>query len=300
MQIFIRISFVLITVVFFLSGCSNISAPSSTLSEGRVEMAQTPITDDPGDRRFQGKFIWNDLLTSNPLSVGKFYEQLFGWKIDYQGQYAVVRNKGKLIAGILKVEASDGVAKSGIWLPSVSVSNVDEAVSRVTANGGKVLNGPVDMQRRGRAVLIRDPQQAELVLLNSAAGDPADVEAQMGDWLWDEIWTDTPERIAEFYKIVLGYDETSSRDNYDILMHKEKWRAGIRHIPADNKHKLWVPVVRVADPDAIVQRVEELGGVVWIAPDEAPSQGDTALISDTSGALLLIQRWPAHTDKGEL
>jgi len=299
MKLFIRITFVLISTFSFLSGCGHFSAPSTTF-KGHAEIAQTPITDDPGDRHFPGKFVWHDLLTSDPLSAGKFYEQLFGWEIDYQGQYAVVRNKGKLIAGILKVEASAEKSRSGVWMPSVSVNNIEEAVRRVKANGGTILKGPIDMQQRGNAVLIRDPQQAELVLLDSAVGDPADVEAQPGDWLWDEIWTDTPERIAEFYKTVLGYDKTDSRDNYDILINKEKWRAGIRHMQAGNKHKLWVPVIRVIDPQAIVQRVEELGGVIWVAPDEAPSQGDTALISDTSGALLLIQRWPAHIEKGEL
>jgi predicted enzyme related to lactoylglutathione lyase len=82
-------------------------------------------------------------------------------------------------------------------------------------------------------------------------------------------------------------------------MHKGKWRAGIRVVPNDKEHMLWVPVVRVADPAATTQRVSELGGVVWVAPDEAPSKGDTALIGDTTGALLLIQRWPPQASEGE-
>ncbi|MGI9321806.1 MAG: VOC family protein [Thiogranum sp.] len=61
---------------------------------------------------------------------------------------------------------------------------------------------------------------------------------------------------------------------------------------------LVVPVVRVADPQVTAQRVSELGGVVWVAPDEAPSKGDTALIGDTTGALLLIQRWPPRASAG--
>jgi len=71
-------------------------------------------------------------------------------------------------------------------------------------------------------------------------------------------------------------------------------------VPDDKEHMLWVPVVRVTDPEATTQRVSELGGVVWVAPDEAPSQGgDTALIGDTTGALLLIQRWPPQASEGE-
>jgi len=74
----------------------------------------------------------------------------------------------------------------------------------------------------------------------------------------------------------------------------------MRHVRGDDEHMLWVPVVRVADPEATVQRVKELGGVVWIAPGEGPSDGDNALIADTTGALLLIQRWPPQASEGGL
>ena len=83
-------------------------------------------------------------------------------------------------------------------------------------------------------------------------------------------------------------------------MRKGEWRAGVRHLQDSKERMAWVPVVRVADPEATTQRVSELGGVVWIAPDEAPSKGDTALIGDATGALLLIQRWPPQSSTGGL
>jgi len=288
MQSLLRFVGVLIAVAVFLNGCANIGK----LSEGGVEMAQVPITENPSGKTHPGKFIWHDLLTPDPSSAGKFYEELFGWQIDYQGKYAVVRNGGKLIAGILQVEPAADSTRDGVWLPTVSVADVDAAASRVTANGGKILNGPLDMDRRGRAVLISDPQRADLVLLSAKGGDPADAEAAIGDWLWDEIWTNDPDNIAAFYESVLGYDEIAWGDGYDVFLYKGDWRAGIRLVQDAKEHMLWVPVVRVADPVATAERVSELGGVVWVAPDEAPSNGDTALIGDTTGALLLIQRWP--------
>jgi len=260
MQSLVRFVSVLITAAVFLSGCASFDK----LSEGGAEMAQVPITE----------------------------------KIEYQGKYAVVRNDGKLIAGILQVEPADGRTRDGVWIPSVSVADVDAAASLVKANGGTVLKGPVDMDQRGRAVLISDPQRADLVLLSAKGGDPADTEAAIGDWLWDEIWTNDPDNIEEFYRSVLGYDEMALGDDYDVFLHKGKWRAGIRIVQNVKEHMLWVPVVRVADPEATAQRVSELGGVVWVAPDEAPSNGDTALISDTTGALLLIQRWPPQASEG--
>jgi uncharacterized protein len=284
------------TATVFLSGCANYGK----LSAGGAEIAQTPITENPSGKTFPGKFVWHDLVTPDAQSAGKFYEQLFGWQIEYQGQYAVVRNGDKLIAGILQVEPADGREREAVWIPSVSVADVDAAAELVKANGGMILKGPVDMEQRGRAVLISGPQRADMVLLRAKGGDPVDAEPAIGDWLWNEIWTDDPEITEAFYATVLGYDEMVSVDDYDVFIYQGKWRAGMRHLQDKKDHMLWVPVVRVADPEVTARRVEELGGVVWVTPDEAPSKGNTALIGDTTGALLLIQRWPPLASKGEL
>ena len=279
-----------------LHGCANFAEHSGNSARHSL----TPVSETPSGETYPGKFIWHDLVTPDARLAGKFYEQLFGWQIEYHEQYAVVRNGGRLIAGILQVEPTEGQAREALWMPSVSVTDVDAAVELVRANGGTILNGPVDMDLRGRAVLISDPQRADLVLLSARGGDPVDAEAAIGDWLWDEIWTDDPEVIEAFYATVLGYDQMVSGDGYDVFMFQGKWRAGMRHLQNKNEHMLWVPVVRVADPQAIVERVEEIGGVVWVTPDQAPDKGNTALIADTTGALLLIQRWPPQTPTGEL
>jgi predicted enzyme related to lactoylglutathione lyase len=294
MQSLVRFVGVLVTAAVFLGGCAS----SGKLSKGGAEMAQVPITDTPSGKTYPGKFVWHDLLTPDSLAAGKFYEELFGWQVEYHEHYAVVRHGDKLVAGILQVEPADGRATAGIWIPSVSVTDVDAAAGLVKVNGGTILKGPVDMGQRGRAVLVSDPQRAQLVLLSPKGGDPDDTEAAIGDWLWDEIWTDDPDSIEKFYESVLGYDETAAGDGYDVFLYQGKWRAGIRYVQDQKESMAWVPVVRVADPEATAQRVTELGGVVWVAPDEAPSNGDTALIGDTTGALLLIQRWPPQASEG--
>ena len=110
MQSLVRFFGVLITAAVFVSGCANFGK----LSEGGVEMAQVPITENPSGETYPGKFIWHDLVTPDLLTAGKFYEELFGWQIDYQGKYAVVRNGGKLIAGLLQVEPTDGSTRDEI------------------------------------------------------------------------------------------------------------------------------------------------------------------------------------------
>ncbi len=294
MQALTRFISITIAAALFLSGCANLGK----LSEGGAEMAQVPITENPSGKIYPGKFVWHDLLTPDAAAAGKFYEKLFGWQVEYHDNYAVLRNDGKLVAGILEVKPSKEKEARAIWIPSVSVVDVDGAATLMKKQGGKILNGPVDMGKRGRAALIKDDKGALLVLLRATGGDPADADAAIGDWLWNEIWTRDPEATEAFYTATLGYDEVASGDDYDVLISQGKWRAGVRHLQDEQEPVRWVPVVRVADPEATAKRVNDLGGMVWITPDQAPSKGNTALIGDPAGAMLLIQRWPISTSRG--
>ncbi len=297
----LRLFSLCITAVILLGGCASSGPPTSHQSQ----MPETPITDQPSGKVYPGKFIWHDLLTHEPKKAGQFYQDLFGWAIEYQPHYALIRNGGKLIAGIVTTEgvttdSSGEKVKGGLWLPTVSVADIDATACAVTANGGKILNGPFDMGQRGQALLIRDPQQSDLVVLSAKGGDPADADPAVGDWLWNELWSKDPEAIEPFYAAVFGYDQVLSNDDYSVFLHSDKWRAGIRHIRDNTKHLLWVPVVRVADTKATTKRVSELGGTVHINAGEVPGNPDIALIADTVGTLLLIQRWPAQTEKKAL
>jgi len=293
MQRFIAFLVLFISSLYLLSACSTFTPQTNA----RSQLAQTAITDDPKGESHPGKIIWHDLITPAPQLAGQFYQSLFGWKIDYKNDYVVIYNGNKRIGGILKSPAKEGQEKPAVWLPSISVPDIDLASKLVTENGGTLLKGPADMGLRGRAVLISDPQRIDMVLLDTHQADPADKPAEIGDWLWNEIWTVTPDGTEDFYAAVLGYDQVIPAENYDVLMRDKKWRAGVRHIK-DEQRQQWVPVVRVADPQATSQRVESLGGKVLVRPDNAANKGETALISDPTGALLLIQRWPSQTIKG--
>ena len=284
-----------IVMAMLLSGCSNFG----NFSAGRAEIEQVPITDHPSGKNFPGRFVWHDLVTPDLMSAGKFYEKLFNWQIEYQEYYAVVRNNGKRIAGILQMKPHKSKAP-GVWVPSVSVADVEGASQRAKSGGGTIENGPVDMAKRGHTVLIKDSLGTNLVLLSAKGGDPAETEVMPGDWLWNEIWTNDPAKTKEFYASILGYDEVLSiKDDYGVFIHNGKWMAGIRHVDGSSDKLLWVPVVRVTNPDATAQLTEDLGGVVLITPDEAPNKGNTALISDPTGGLLLIQKWSSRSPDGE-
>lgn len=239
----------------------------------------------------QGKFVWHDLLTDDVDSAQKFYAGAFGWTFENRGSYVQILNQGKLIGGMMHVRPTVDSKAEAVWLPSLSVANVDQSIHYLKSKKGKVLKGPLEMKERGRGILVSDPQGAQLVLLHTKNGDPKDVTPQTGDWLWNELWTNTPQESYSFYRKLGGYDSAEKRDSYRILKKKGKWRAGIRDVSKEDLKARWVPAIRVSDLKETMTKVKALGGEVLVSPHKELVNGDVALIADNTGALVIIQRW---------
>jgi predicted enzyme related to lactoylglutathione lyase len=133
-------------------------------------------------------------------------------------------------------------------------------------------------------------------MLQTRDGDPADdALPQNGDWLWHELWVADPQAAANFYFPLFAYAPGTTRINgrpYVYFKSAGKARAGLVQKPDPNLGNAWVSYVRVADVDATVARVGELGGRVLFAPSPDVRRGSVAIIADPGGAGLLVQEWP--------
>ena len=274
-----------VMAAMFLLGCTTPNTPE------KEKTTLPAITKEDTHKYYSGKFVWHDLLTDDVASAKKFYGTLFGWTFEDNENYTLIKHNEKPIGGMMKVTDSTKNNVEALWLPSMSVSNVDSAITYVKRNDGKVLKGPLDMKERGRGVLVSDAQGAHLVLLHTKSGDPIDATPQMGDWLWNELWTDESVKSYNFYRHLGQYDRSKEKDNYRILKTKGKWRAGIRHIKDEKISAHWIPVVRVTDPKAVTAKVASLGGKVLFEANDSLYDGNVAVIVDSSGALLIVQRW---------
>lgn len=276
-----------IILSILLSGCTQVSVPSPN-SEA---LALPSITSTVTGERHTGKFVWHDLLTDDISSSRTFYAGLFGWTYKNRGNYTQILNQGNLIGGMMQIRPTAESKAEAVWLPSLSVANVDQSIHYIKSKKGKVIKGPLEMKERGRGVLISDPQGAQLVLLDTKNGDPKDVTPQVGDWLWNELWTNTPKESYSFYRKLGGYDASEIRNGYRLLKSKEKWRAGIRDVSKEDIKARWVPAIRVSDLEGTMTKAKALGGEVLVSPHKELVNGDVALIADNTGALVIIQRW---------
>ncbi|NOQ97516.1 MAG: VOC family protein [Calditrichae bacterium] len=258
-----------------------------------------PVTEAPTNNYLEGKFVWHDLLTDKVPEVKKFYGELFDWEFegddDPKAKYTLIKHQGKPIGGIVYTDLKEDLNESQ-WLSYLSVSDVDVAAKFVENHGGTIHRKAWNLKNRGRVAVVADAQEALFVLLHANGGDPPDQEPEINMWLWNELFASDDEAALNFYKGLAGYTHESHtvRDtaSYHVMKKGEKSRAGIILNPFDGVRPNWLPYVRVKDPAALTEKVESLGGKVFLAPREDIRKGSVGLIIDPSGAAVAIQRWP--------
>jgi len=154
----------------------------------------------------------------------------------------------------------------------------------------------MDLDERGRASVVADPQGAVFVMLSAKDGDPEDVKPRLGEWLWTELITTNSENAASFYTSLVGYTQDAREVGEDRMYYVMKYndlpRAGILKSPWENVRPNWLPYIRVEDPVMVADYVPKIGGKVIIAPDPGIRKGTVAVIADPTGAVLAVQKWP--------
>ena len=267
------------------------------------------VTDSPAGERLSGKIIWRDLLTHDPEASQRFYGGLFGWEFESVGSasgfgsdsaYALIRYNGKLIGGMIDTVALNGRDDISQWIVLMSVADVDAAVAKFSTAGGEVITPPTDLQRRGKLAVVSDAEGAILGLLQTRDGDPADHTPEIGEFLWDELWTTDVADATAFYEDVAGleaadWDVDEDQDAgaaYRLLKAGDTPRVGIMPNPLEDLGPVWVSYIRVENPAAITAKVSELGGRVIVEAQARALGGEVAFIAGPSGAGIALQTWP--------
>ena len=287
-------------VTRFFRAAALVLAATAIVACGGRGYTVPPVSATPTSERHLGKWVWYDLLTHDGEVTERFYSELFGWEfdepVDDDSPFRAISLRGTPIAGMFVVPEGDERVSRARWVPYVSVADVDDAVRFVEGQGGEVLAEAQNLEDRGRLAVVEDPQGAVFGVLHSTSGDPADLDAAPGGFLWTELWTRDVQEAVNFYHGLAGYSHVvmdfPSGGDYDVLQAEELPRAGVLRLPFEGVDPNWLPYVLVDDPHAIAQRVEELGGTVFLGPDEELRSGSVAIIIDPSGAALTIQQWP--------
>lgn len=178
---------------------------------GASETDVPPIVSPATSARHPGKFIWADLVTTDPDAAINFYSRTFGWTARMIGtapnSYTLLLNSGRPIAGVIyrKADPERKDAAGARWVGYISVADMDKAVAAVTAAGGRVLIAPRKVGSRGLQAIVADSENSPFGLIVSASGDPGDNAVADNSWFWVQLFSRKTGEVAGFYHDALGY-----------------------------------------------------------------------------------------------
>ena len=116
-----------------------------------------------------GEGSWHELMTTDAPAAMKFYTELFGWKpsetmdMGEMGKYYMFNRPHGMIGGMMnKPPQLDNVPPN--WQIYFLVPDINVAVERIKANGGQVLNGPMEVPGGDWVLNAMDPQGAAFSL----------------------------------------------------------------------------------------------------------------------------------------
>ncbi len=114
-----------------------------------------------------GDVSWHELMTTDAEAALKFYTELFGWRttdtmdMGQMGKYYMFGRTFPLGGMMNKPSSMPAPPHWGFYF---RVSDVHEGANRVKANGGQVLNGPMEVPGGDWIVNCMDPQGAAFSL----------------------------------------------------------------------------------------------------------------------------------------
>jgi predicted enzyme related to lactoylglutathione lyase len=268
---------------------------------------ELPPLMQPAAAGHPGKLIWAELVTPDLAAAERFYSGVFGWTFHGvrtgDSNYAVAKIGDAPIAGLVERPVQPDKPAQSAWLPFLSVLSVEEAGKRVLEHGGKELEPPRAYELRGTQAIYADPQGAVFAVLNSKSGDPPDVLAASGEWIWGAVMTRDPDSDAAFYQDVFGYEvfdlPSDARGQHLLLASEDCARASVNPLPqAKDVQPHWIGFVRVGDVPHAADAAKRLGGRVLVEPHKDLHGGTVALVADPAGAAIGVMDWTETTTTG--
>ncbi|HVV13146.1 VOC family protein [Amycolatopsis sp.] len=234
----------------------------------------------------EGTPCWVDLMVADPERADRFYGELFGWETADQGEeyghYRIALLEGRSVAAFgPKPPGMEQVPS--VWTTYLAAADVDKTTARITEAGGQVLMPPGDVGDSGRMAMVVDPAGAAFGLWQAKENVGLQHVNVPGTLVWNECMNRDFDRAKAFYSQVFGYhlgDISNADFSYATLDLDGRPIGGLGGISEGDSH--WSTYFGVADTDASVAKIVELGGSVSREPMDSP-YGRMAQVADDQG-----------------
>jgi predicted enzyme related to lactoylglutathione lyase len=254
--------------------------------------------------RNTGRFVWYELLTTDPKAAIAFYSDVVGWKTqgfegsaDYQ---MWVGSQGPLGGVSLLPEQAKKMGAPPYWQANVEVANVDRSAALVKERGGKIFVEPQDVPGVGRFAVIADPQGAAIAIFTPASEMQSHETNTPGEFSWNELYTTDHESAFRFYQELFGWERIDEFDmgkmgKYLLWGRGGKQLGGMMTMPKDMKTPdgrpvppSWMYYVTTSDLDAALERAKKRSAKVRNGPMEVPGGQRIVQLMDPQGAAFAL------------
>ncbi|MEU9331868.1 VOC family protein [Streptomyces sp. NPDC048290] len=238
-----------------------------------------------------GTPCWVSLMVHGMEPTQDFYHALFGWEFQpgpqQLGAYVRALLDGREVAGVGTLPPDRRLPVA--WTPYLASDDVDATAELVRLCGGTIGVGPLDAAEAGRMAIGSDPAGAVFGIWQGAAHAGMAVSGVPGTPAWNELLTFDTVGVTKFYETVFGFEAeaTGPADTDRVTLRVgDRPVAGVHGLgdalPRD-RGPHWTTYFEVADVDAALERVVELGGQV-LSPARDGERGRVAMVSDLEGA----------------
>ncbi len=243
------------------------------------------------------RFVWHELLTTDPKAAVAFYGEVVGWKTQAweNGQYTMwVGSQGPLGGTMDLPEPARKMGAPPHWTSNVAVKDVDATVAQARERGGRVYVEPNDIPNVGRFAVIADPQGASISVFKPAQAMDLHDATKPGEFCWGELATTDHEAAFRFYSELFGWKKLGDfdmgpRGKYLIYGVGEVRLGGMftkgKEMPMP---AAWLYYTQVADLDAAVARAKARGAKLLNGPMEVPGGARIAQFTDPQGAFFAL------------
>lgn len=120
-----------------------------------------------------GHCAWNELMAGDKAAALNFYGDQFGWKVTEtmdmgpMGKYEMMKNgedRDFMFGGLMSRPPAMPVS---MWTFYFRVPEIHAAIAYVKANGGEVLNGPIEVPGGDLCINAMDPQGAMFSIIGT-------------------------------------------------------------------------------------------------------------------------------------
>lgn len=242
---------------------------------------------------------WVDLGSPDVEAACAFYGGLFGWDLEEgppeAGGYRLAKYKDQPVGGIGPQQQPG----PSVWGTYVSVTDADETIEKVNANGGKPLMPVTDVMGLGRMAFFSDPAGAVIGVWQPLAFPGAGRVNEPNTYAWSELVTTDMDAAKSFYSAVFGWGhETHGPGDPAMPGGYTEWKVGGSSVaggmlkppmmPAEVPPH-WGVYFSVADADATAAKAKELGGSTIVGPMDI-EPGRMYVLADPLGAVFQVMQ----------